>query len=337
LCDKELISIIGNPAFCHFPVEMRSCVFLGAKSSLDGVAVARRSSRSLHIARLWYKHLVPSVLGLKSLGGFIMKRIPMAILLIVFVSGSIAAQKTAIKCPPPSKLKDITSCPSTGCGPSLDPNLNEQKNIPSDDQEPVVKTLKDLKDLPDPVPDFKIGDNREKLKALGEGNRVTVVAYALVARKGSKESCNCGLTAPKDTDNHIVLVEEEALALTAKATPAKKATAAKKAVKARSAAQNTLDLREEESETAEFTPRVRLDHPKLAGARLQSLIAAAPEQALLVRVTGLLMFDSEHSLGHHLKRGNDWEIHPVMKMEFCPQDETCTADSSNWKDLENQP
>ena len=39
----------------------------------------------------------------------------------------------------------------------------------------------------------------------------------------------------------------------------------------------------------------------------------AQEQADGVRVTGLLMFDSEHSLGHHLKRTNNWEIHPVMK------------------------
>ncbi len=260
-----------------------------------------------------------------------MKQSPMAILLLMFVSGSIAAQKTAIKCPPPSKLKDITACPSTGCGPSLDPNLNDRKNIPSDNQEPVAKTLKDLKDLPDPVPGFKIGDTREKLKALGEGDKITVVAFALVARKGSKESCNCGLAAPKDTDNHIVLVEEATLALTAKATPARNAA------KARSAQQNTLDVREKQSETAEFTPRVRLDHPNLAGARLQKLIAAAPKQALFVRVTGLLMFDSEHSLGRHLKRVNDWEIHPVMKMEFCPTGETCTAESNNWQDLETQP
>ena len=265
-----------------------------------------------------------------------MKRTLMTILLLVFVSGLIAAQKTAIKCPPPSKLKDITVCPSTGCG-SVDPHLNEQKNIRSDTQTPVGKTLKNLKDLPDPVPGFKIGDTREKLKVLGEGDKISVVAYALVARKGSKESCNCGLAAPKNTDNHIVLVEEETLALTAKATPAKSATATKKAVPARSAQQNTLAVREKQSETAEFTPRVRLDHPKLAGTRLQSLIAAAPKRALLVRVTGLLMFDSEHSLGRHLNRVNDWEIHPVMKMEFCPRGETCTAATSNWEDIEDQP
>jgi hypothetical protein len=262
-----------------------------------------------------------------------MKRILVAVFVFVFACGSMLAQKETMKCPPKTKLTDITKCPDTGCG-TVDPHLNEQKNIRSDNQEPVPKTLKDLKELPDPVPDFKIGDTREKIKELGEGQKITVVAYALVARKGSKESCNCGLSKPKDTDNHIVLVEKETLALTRKATPEKPASGTKKAVPARTAAQNTLEVREKQSETAEFTPRVRLDHPNLAGARLQKLIVAAPKQALLVRVTGLLMFDSEHSLGHHLKRVNNWEIHPVMKLEFCPKGETCTADSTNWQDLE---
>ena len=198
-------------------------------------------------------------------------------------------------------------------------------------------TLDDLKALPDPVRGFKVGDTREQLTTLGEGNQITVIAYALVARKGSKESCNCGLTAAKDTDNHIVLVDEETLAIKKKATPAKEATDSHPAVPARSAAQNTLSAREEQSETAEFTPRVRLDHPKLAGARLQSRIAAAPKQALLVRVTGVLMFDSEHSLGKHLHRVNNWEIHPVLKLEFCPTGDICTADSNKWENLEDQP
>jgi hypothetical protein len=96
-----------------------------------------------------------------------------------------------------------------------------------------------------------------------------------------------------------------------------------------------LILREEDSSTAEFTPHVRLDHPKLTGARLQALIDAAPKNALLVRVTGLQFFDSEHSLGpFHLKRINNWEIHPVMKLEFCPTGKTCKENSdANWKDL----
>lgn len=264
-----------------------------------------------------------------------MKRLLMAVLLFAFVCGSVAAQKEKIKCPPPGKLKDINDCALTGCG-NVDPHLNEQKNIRSDNQDPVPKTIQDMKGLPDPVEGFKVGNTREQLKALGEGQKITVVAYALVARKGSKESCNCGLSKVKDTDNHIVLVDEQTLTLTARATRAKPATANRKAVPARTAQQNTLALREEQSETAEFTPRVRLDHPNLAGARLQALIAAAPRQELLVRVTGLLMFDSEHSLGHHLHRVNNWEIHPVMKLEYCLKGETCTADSSNWQDLESE-
>lgn len=244
--------------------------------------------------------------------------------------------KVKIHCPTP--LGDITDCmrldPDTGCG-SLDPNLNEQKNIRSKPGVPEAMTLQDLKHLQDPVPGFDIGDDRQPLKDLGEGKKITVIAYALIARKGGKESCNCGLTQTKDTDNHIVLVEEETLALTRRATPAKPETAERTAIPARTARQNTLDLREQQSETAEFTPRVRLDHPKLTGARLQALIEATQKKALLVRVTGLLMFDSEHSLGRHLKRVNNWEIHPVLKMESCPTDETCTETSDNWVDLEN--
>jgi hypothetical protein len=267
-----------------------------------------------------------------------MKRTLKATLLLILVCSPIAAQKRAVKCPPAKRLTDITVCPLTGCGKSIDPNLNQRKNIRTSAIEPAMETIQDLRDLPDPVPGFKIGGSRAKLVELGEGDMITVVAFALVARKGGKESCNCGLSKAQDTDNHIVLVDEPTLDLTAKATRARKATAKRKAVKARTAKQNTLEVREQQSITAEFAPRVRLDHPNLAGARLQSLIAAAPRDALKVRITGLLMFDSEHSLGHHLKRHNNWEIHPVMGLEFCPTGKTCTADSDdNWEDLEDQP
>ena len=212
---------------------------------------------------------------------------------------------------------------------------NEQKNIRSKDGAYKAMTLQDLKSLPDPVPGFGIGDDRQPLRDLGEGKKITVMAFALIARKGGTESCNCGLSQAMDTDNHIVLVEAAALALTRMATPAIPATATRRAVPARTARRNTLAIRERQSVTAEFTPRVRLDHPKLAGARLQSLIDATPKKALLVRVTGLLMFDSEHSLGRHLIRVNNWEIHPVLKMESCPTGEACTETSDNWVDLEN--
>jgi hypothetical protein len=234
----------------------------------------------------------------------------------------------------------IKACPKTGCGPSLDPNLNAKKNIRSDNHQAKTMTIAKLQALPDPVPNFAIGDPRKEPETLGEGTKIRVVAYALTARKGDKESCNCGLLEPKNTDNHIVLVDEPTLKLTARATKAKPPAAGKKkGTAARTARQNTLTRRELKSSTAEFTPHVRLDHPKLEGARLQALINAAPKNALLVRVTGLQFFDSEHSLGPlHLKRINNWEIHPVMKLEFCPPSKTCTENSdNNWEDLEDQP
>ena len=68
-------------------------------------------------------------------------------------------------------------------------------------------TLQQMRDLPDPIPGFKVGNTREKIKALGEGKKIVVVANAIAVRKGSKESCNCRLTKAADTDNHIVLVD----------------------------------------------------------------------------------------------------------------------------------
>ncbi len=229
------------------------------------------------------------------------------------VGSGTTAEKVAIACPAALTGAEatITDCPETGCGPSLDPNLNKQKNIATDNDAPVDKDLSFLAALPDPVPGFNIGDTREKLTTLGEGQMIRVVAFALVARKGSQESCNCKLAKPADTDNHIVLVDP-------------------------TVTKPTLAPNERTSQTAEFTPRVRLTHPKLVGADLQALIAATPNQALLVRVTGVQMFDSEHSLGpFHLKRDNNWEIHPVFGLEYCPAAKTCTQGSdANWVNME---
>jgi hypothetical protein len=244
------------------------------------------------------------------------KRILLSLFLIVFVfSSSVDAQqkkrvrtKTKTSAADASaSIKDIRDCPDEGLGG--DPNLNRRKNIRSDNKRPTLQKLQWMKDLPDPRNFTRQTTSRAELARQGEGRKITVVAYALVARAGSKESCNCGLTAVKDTDNHIVLVD-----------PTLK--------------KPTLAANEPDSETAEFTPRVRLDHPNLSRAKLQPLIDVRGRQ--LVRVTGLLMFDSEHFLGRHLKRHNNWEIHPVLKMEYCAA-ATCTDTSEvGWKSLDSR-
>jgi hypothetical protein len=211
--------------------------------------------------------------------------------------------KISIKCP--ATLDSIADCPDTGCGPSLDPLLNKAKNAPSVDGSAETMTIAEMQALPDPVAGYKIGDPRDKITALGEGKKITVEAWAMVARKGGGESCNCKLLSVADTDNHIVLVDP-------------------------SVKNPTLVKDEDDSETAEFTPRVRLNQPKLARANLQPLITAGGNK-LLVRITGQLMFDSEHSLGHHLKRHNNWEVHPVTGIMYCPK-KKCTQ-QSDWKNI----
>jgi hypothetical protein len=97
--------------------------------------------------------------------------------------------------------------------------------------------------------------------------------------------------------------------------------------------------------TAEFTPRVRLQHPNFTRLKLNRLIdvswktsQANPSGKLLVRVTGLLLFDSFHFFHLPLERDTNWEIHPVLKFEYCPKEKTCRADSDeNWRDLDNEP
>jgi len=169
------------------------------------------------------------------------------------------------------------------------------------------------------------GDDRTELTNLCEGKIITVVAYLLVARnEPSGESCNCGLTSPAETDNHLVLVKKSTVDQMQLSGTTSAALSA------------TLKQREPESTTAEFTPRVRLSHPNFTRATMQPLIAATPQRALWVRVTGQLMFDSEHFLRKHLVRVNNWEIHPVMKMEYCTTGANCTiSGDAGWKSIDD--
>jgi hypothetical protein len=220
-------------------------------------------------------------------------------------------------------INEIGDCPDDGCtrteGHQFDSELDKRKNIRSDDQQPLLRTIRWGKGLPDPTNLTECG-NRDELKQSGEGQKITVAAWALTAKKQGAESCNCDLSHEADVDNHIVLVDP--------------------------AVQNpTLATDECRSVTAEFTPRVRLDHPNFTRRKLNQLIDANWKSSqkvangkLLVRVTGLLMFDSKHFFHSQppVVRDSNWEIHPVLKFEYCPNDKTCRADSDeNWVDFDN--
>src|SRR4051794_26079505 len=237
-------------------------------------------------------------------------------------------KKTTTTTAKPKKVPcapDLAHCPDEGCGKSFDPNLNRQKNIrmnaPAAQGSATIMTVTQIEHLDNPD-NFAKGDPRDEIRALGEGRQVKVLAYLLTARdEPGGESCNCGLTSKAETDNHLVLVSK----FTVDTFPLTGTT--KQELK------DVLDQREKESITAEFTPRVRPDHPNFLKKTVDPLIKNAKEQALEVRVTGVLMFDSEHFLpGHGLKRKTNWEIHPVLKMEFCETGWNCrVGNDTGWK------
>src|SRR5258708_33856041 len=188
-----------------------------------------------------------------------MKRSLLAVVLFAFVFS--AAPGAPPKTQPAAKKKkgpckpNLAKCPDEGCGgKDIDPELNKSKNIRDNNHEATPHTLAWMKKLGDPD-DFAKGDTREELTGLGEGDKISVVAYLLVVRKGSAESCNCGLTAAAETDNHMVLVT--------------KSTINKFPLAGSADSKVVLHKREEESETAEFTPRVRLQHPNFTRTQLQ--------------------------------------------------------------------
>jgi len=256
-----------------------------------------------------------------------MKRFAVAFLLLAFAFPAAITQpqtkKTATgkKRQKPPCVAAFGECPDQGCGGEFDPNLNKLKNVRSSDQAATVRSLAWMKKLDDPE-NFSQGDSREELAALGEGQTITVVAFLLRAKPElGGESCNCGFHTPDETDNHLVLVS--------------KATVDKFPVSSGSSGSSVFSSREPESQTAEFTPRVRKDHPNFTLDVVQPLINKTKQKALLVRVTGQLLFDSEHFIRNGLVRSNNWEIHPVFKLEFCENGNNCKAGSdAGWKSLD---
>jgi hypothetical protein len=222
----------------------------------------------------------------------------------------------------PPCAPSLAACPDQGCGVQFDANLNLLKNIRSDNQTATTRTLAWITKLDNPE-HFSEGDTREELTQLGEGQKIMIAAYIIAAKAElGGESCNCGLHTAAETDNHLVLVSKPTIDKF-HATSSATTTAA-------------FHSRELQSVTAEFTPRVRLQHPNFTREVVQPLIDHALNKALLVRVTGLLMFDSEHFIKNPLTRRTNWEIHPVLKFEVCTTGATCKpASDAGWKSVDD--
>jgi hypothetical protein len=152
-------------------------------------------------------------------------------------------------------------------------------------------------------------DDRTPLAGLGEGKQVVLTAYVLIARQEGGEGVNCGAKFPprnpkdpKYHDIHISLVPSQ-------------------------------DVTNEcSSVVAEMSPHHRPDSWN------QANVEKLAKDALPVRVTGQLFFDSSHvpcsgtqpSAGNP-KRFSLWEIHPIYSFEVCTAN--CNG-TGNWVPLD---
>ncbi|MGA2098098.1 MAG: SH3 domain-containing protein [Candidatus Acidiferrum sp.] len=114
-----------------------------------------------------------------------------------------------------------------------------------------------------------------------------------VENTGNGESTNCHKTADDEVDWHIYLTE-------ASNQPISKAI------------------------IIETTPRTRPMH-----SWTTSMLGALVNSSNQVRVSGWLMYDSEHINVIGTQRATVWEVHPITKVEI--------QSNGQWVDIENQP
>ncbi|HYL16253.1 MAG TPA: hypothetical protein VEV41_24685 [Terriglobales bacterium] len=238
-----------------------------------------------------------------------MKRFRLVLLLVLSVgitltSASFPRTKGLRKTAHSAKAcsTSLGSCPPEGCGGG-DKLLNKKKNrldIPQDSYQ--VMTFEDFLHLEEERPaQWTENQARGDVEAMGEDTPVVLAGYMIGAHPGSPETCNCKLSGEPNNDYHINMVERPSDRLW-----------------------NSI--------VVEMTPRIRASVPQWTLEKLDSLITDANNPPL-VRVSGYLLFDSEHVSRSGGARVTIWEIHPVTKFEVC-NGAQCTVDSDNgWQDI----
>lgn len=239
-----------------------------------------------------------------------MKRLWMILILVILGSGvavaSVKHQQAKGLTKPSHSARacsaDLASCPNAGCGDG-DTLLNKKKNridIPQGSYQPM--TFEDFLHLEEERPtQWPTNNPRNAVEALGEDTPVALAGYLIGAHPGSPETCNCKLSGEANNDFHINVVERPTDRLW-----------------------NSI--------VVEMTPRVRPSFPQWTLQNIQGLITDINNPPL-VRVSGYLLFDSEHVSHSGGPRITIWEVHPVTKFEVCNGTD-CTADSDNgWQDI----
>jgi len=251
--------------------------------------------------------------------------------ILLLFSGTVYAQN---RCP----ATTIDDCPEMGCG-SWDPEFDKKRNLTTDpkSQTPTPVTLEEIRAIEYPQ-NWSLGKDRTELEKLGEGKLVQVTAYLVGVKYGDLSSANCKLAERWSVNDILILVSKDALSR--KSLSPKEA----KRIFGQKQAKKIFNQRESSSITAEITPRVRLlpAHLKQENGRdisnwlkekLDAFIEGAPNRARLVRITGLLLLDTEH-IYKPQQRSTDWQISPILEIEVCERGDTCAA-NGNWKKLDD--
>ncbi len=200
----------------------------------------------------------------------------------------------------------LADCPPEGCGGG-DPLLNQKKNrldSPADPYQPI--RFADILHLEEERPThWDTGQARDEVEQMGEDIPVMMSGFLIGAHEGSPESCNCKLSGEANNDYHINIVERP-------------------------------EDRRRDSVVVEMSPKMRANIPQWTLNRINGLITD-PSNPPLVRVSGYLLFDSEHVSRSGGERATIWEIHPVERFEVCAAG-NCTVDSeAGWKDIRTTP
>jgi hypothetical protein len=255
------------------------------------------------------------------------------------LTGQAATQK-AVTC---ANIHDAAHCHQlpAGCetkqNPGYDAYLSFFKNqaiTPSAADAQITRTFTKLSDITaldastESFGNTHQNAHASQLAKLGEGEIDVVAGYLYYAAFTSGEACNCDLTDPADTDIHIGVGFDPALAT----------RIAENTFKFNPDPLGTDDAKRT-SIVVEMTPHYRAQfHPHWT----QPAIAALKGRQ--VKVVGQLMADSDHNdkkqdcafpsaVQSSCWRASIWELHPVTRLFVCMEHATCIgADSPYWQE-----
>jgi hypothetical protein len=223
------------------------------------------------------------------------------VMLLAAPTGTHKTAHTAAAC-----ATSMGSCPPEGCGGG-DPKLNVKKNrtdMPAGTLE--AWTFDEIIHLEEERPtQWMEGQDRTQVEEMGEDTPIMLSGYLLGAHAGGPETCNCKLSGADNNDIHINIVHNSTDKIT-------------------------------DSIVTEMTPRIRAAHPGWDKAQATFDQLTANGRRPYVRVTGYLLFDSEHVSRSGGPRITIWEVHPITAFELCSSTTAAVCDKGNsWTALEN--